>query len=497
MNQTLRHTLKNSEDVLDPDTKEGLKDIVGAQRLSTGAADRIAYSRDRLPYTTYTLREGLTPATLPSAIVQPSSEKQVAELLALAARRNLAVIPYGAGSGVLGGALPVCGEITIDLKELGGEPEIDDENMIVTVGAGMNGGSFEEYLNERGFTCGHHPQSMHMSTVGGWIACRGAGQMSSRYGKIEDMVLGLRAILPNGEPFEIKPVSRRAVGPGLMDLIIGSEGTRAVITRATMKIWRLPEFRAPMVVAFPTLGDAFGALGQIMRAGIRPTVARLYDDHESAEKAAEGTDLSKNPIMCIFEFAGIERLARTEMELARDMCAANGAIALGDENFDKWRKTRFSSYSAAFHAEGRYVETIEVTGLWSRMPGMYKEIRAAIAAMDAGVSFGAHWSHVYAEGACQYMTFRIPEMDVDKALELHARIWRDVQDLTLKHAGSISHHHGIGVFRNPWIDEELGGAMALYQMIKDAVDPGNILNPGKVGLTPRAGSVLPIKKEAR
>ena len=185
------------------------------------------------------------------------------------------------------------------------------------------------------------------------------------------------------------------------------------------------------------------------------------------------------------------------MDFAREICESAGAHPLGDENFEKWKKTRFSSYSATFHAEGRYVETIEVTGLWSRLPGMYNDIRAAIKALDADVSFGSHWSHVYAEGACQYMTFRIPEMDADAALEIHAKIWRVVQNLTLRHAGSISHHHGVGVFRNPWIDEELGNAMLLYQCIKDAVDPGNILNPGKVGLRQRPGSVMPIEKEAR
>lgn len=497
MVKTIQQALDATGQGFSASVQKRLEDILGANRVSVAAADRIAYARDRLPYTTYTLRAGRIPATLPAAIVQPSNEKELSAVLALASDQKLAVIPYGAGSGVLGGALPVCGEVTIDLKNLNAAIEIDEENMMATVGAGTNGGSFEEYLNAQGFTCGHHPQSMHMSTVGGWIACRGAGQMSSRYGKIEDMVLGLRALLPDGRALKIKPASRRAVGPGLMDLLIGSEGTLAVITQATLKIWRLPEYRTPMVVAFPTLQNAFYALRDIMRAGIRPTVARLYDDHESTEKAHEDTDLSLNPFMCILEFAGIERLARVEMELAQEICAGQGASGLSDANFDKWKKTRFNSYSATFHAEGRYVETIEVTGLWSHLPAMYEEIRTAIVGLGADVSFGSHWSHVYSEGACQYMTFRLPKMDEDAALELHAKIWSVVQDLTLKHAGSISHHHGVGVFRNPWIDEELGGAMALYQSIKNAVDPGNILNPGKVGLSPRPGSVMPIEKEPR
>lgn len=495
MVQTDIPAVREATSSLPDDIRVQLEHIVGAENLSLRFVDRLAYSRDRLPFSTYALRKGRLPATLPSAVVRPGDERELSELLRLASTRRLAVVPYGAGSGVLGAALPVCGEVMLDLKRLDWSPEIDEENHMVRVGAGMNGGVLEEFLNARGYTCGHHPQSLHMSTVGGWIACRGAGQMSSRYGKIENMVLGLRAVLPDGRGFAIKPVSRRAVGPGLLDLIVGSEGTLAVVTEATLKIWPLPAYRAPMVVAFPDLQAGLDAMRRIMQAEIRPSVARLYDDHESREKAHESADLTRNPVMCVLECAGVEELARTEAEMVRRICGDYGAEFLGLESFDKWKAARFKSYSAAFHAEGGYVETIEVTGLWSRLPALYSDIRAAVRALDPTISFGAHWSHVYAEGACQYMTFRIPAMDDDTALALHAQLWRIVQELTLKHQGSIAHHHGVGIFRNPWIEKELDGAMALFQAIKDAIDPGNILNPGKVGLTPRPGSVMPISKD--
>jgi alkyldihydroxyacetonephosphate synthase len=478
---------------LDEETRSALKNIVGTSGLFDSFPDRLSYCRDRLPLTTFRLRSGKIPASLPCAIVQPKSEDELTRVLTFANNRNLAVIPYGAGSGVLGGAISICGEIIIDLKKFVAAPIIDFENCMVTVPAGVNGGVFEEFLNNAGYTCGHHPQSLFMSTVGGWIACRGAGQMSSRYGKIEDMVLGIRAILPNGKILDIKPVSRRAVGPGVMDFLVGSEGTIAILTQATLKIWKLPENRLPSVVAFPTLDDGLNAMREIMQSDIRPSVARLYDEHESQEKAHDSVDLSTNPIMCILEFVGSPPLVEVEASIGLKICRQHSAIILGNESFSKWQESRFNSYSAKFHAEGGYVETIEVTGLWSKIPMLYAAIKLEIQKLDRRILFGAHWSHIYAEGACQYMTFKIPDLgDEATALELHLSIWRTVQELTLEHGAAIAHHHGVGLFRTPWIEKELGGGLEVIEAVKRGLDPNNILNPGKIGLRLRPGSVVPI-----
>ena len=477
---------------LDIKTLKKIIEIVGEDSVLDSYEDRLKFSRDRLPFTTFHLRAGTVTEALPSAVVKPRTEDELINVLAVANKSNIAVIAYGAGLGVLGGALPVCGEIIINLENFLGLPKIDQENRMVTVSSAFNGGELEKLLNEEGYTCGHHPQSLHISTVGGWVACRGAGQMSSRYGKIEDMVLGVRALLPEGKVVDIKPVSRRSVGPGILDFLIGSEGTIGILTQVTLKIWKLPEVRLPAVVAFPSLAAGLTAMREIMQADLRPSVARLYDAQESKEKAHKDDDLSVNPIMCILEFVGSRKLANTEFELGLEICARHGAIKLSNQSYEKWQKVRFESYSAEFIAKGGYVETIEITGLWTKIPVLYEEIKSKINELDERIYFGAHWSHIYSEGSCQYMTFRIPNIgDEDLALKLHLEIWKITQTIALKHAASIAHHHGAGVFRNPWIEEELGGGLEIIKATKRGLDPNNILNPGKLGLPARPGSVLP------
>ena len=214
-----------------------LEEIVGKDKLLLGKPDRYAYARDRLPYGLYRIRVGALPGTLPSAIFLPASSEDLIKITQFCLANKIALIPYGAGSGVLGGTIPLNGEIIVDLKKMNQIIDLNETNCTVTVQAGMNGMQFEEALNIRGFTAGHYPQSISMSTVGGWAACRGAGQASSRFGKIEDMVLGLKAILPNGEGLEVRPVARRSVGPSIKDILVGSEGVLWFITELTLRIW--------------------------------------------------------------------------------------------------------------------------------------------------------------------------------------------------------------------------------------------------------------------
>lgn len=471
---------------LDADTLAALSACVGAEHLLAAAADRWAYARDRLPFGTYRLREGLLPACLPAAVVMPGDEQTLVALLQLAVPHELALIPFGAGSGVLGGTLPLRPqgrELIVDLKRLNRLQQVDAVNGTATVQAGMNGAQFEAALNEQGFTCGHHPQSITMSTVGGWAACRGAGQASSRYGKIEDMVLGLRAVLPDGRRLEVRPVARRSVGPSLKDLLVGSEGTLGFITELTLRIWRRPAWEQGHVLALPSIESGLDALREILQAELRPQVARLYDDAESRARTegVAGFDAG-HPILCMLKFAGLERLARLEAELALEIAARHGARPAGREPYEHWEQTRYQSYSTKWQTEGHHMDTIEVAAPWTALPALYRACRDAVTALAEGTHFGAHWSHVYPEGACQYMTLRLPPMAHERALALHHQAWDRVQRLTLDHGGSIAHHHGAGWFRGPWMAEELGGGLPMLQAIKDALDPHNLCNPGKLGL---------------
>jgi alkyldihydroxyacetonephosphate synthase len=463
--------------------------VVGVGNVVTDAETRATYARDRLPFGIFRARSGGLPGTLPSAVARPKDAYEVARLLALSAEKGFRIIPYGLGSGVLGGTTPLAGEVMLDLQRLDRLIEIDEFNGLATVEAGMNGGAFEKALNEAGWTCGHLPQSIHISTVGGWAACRGGGQASSRYGKIEDIVVGLKAVLPDGRPIEIRPVPRRSVGPSLVDLFVGSEGTLGVITELTLRIWRKPEVERGVVLAFPNLPAAWAAARRIMQAELRPTVVRLYDAIESAERT-EGLEVfARKPILAIMMFSGARAMAAAEEEAALAIAAGEGGEVTGDAPYLHWQENRYQSYSAKWQAAGYFMDTIEVCARWSAIPGLYENARAAALAICPEMHFGAHWSHVYADGACQYMTLRLPPMPDETGLALHARLWDAIEGVTLDAGGTTAHHHGAGVFRNPYLKRELGTGLEVLQAIKDALDPDNRLNPGKLGLRPPAGAV--------
>lgn len=461
---------------------ETLSRIVGTTHVLVGEDARREYAHDRLPYANFQERHGRLAGVLPRMVVRPGSTDEVRRIVELSRDRKVQLIPYGNGSGVLGGAIPISREVTIDLRRMGSILSLSPHDAMVTVEAGMNGGDFEAALNERGFTCGHLPQSLEISTVGGWAACRGGGQASSRFGKIEDIVLGLKAILPDAAPLDIQPVARRAVGPSIRDLIVGSEGTLGIITELTLRIWKLPEVERGTVLAFPNLRAALDAARDIMQAELRPAVARIYDRVESDERTTGIEVFAENPIMAMFVFSGSKRLMETEEALALEIAEEHGAQIAPQGLYEHWKQNRYVAFSQKWQAKGFYNDTIEVTAKWSEIPAMFEKMGKAVRAICPEVHFGAHWSHIYPEGACQYMTIRLPQMDEAEALPMHAAMWDKIQSLTLDHDGSIAHHHGVGVFRNRWLEREMGGGLDVLQQIKDALDPDNLLNPGKVGL---------------
>ncbi|KRB70580.1 FAD-binding oxidoreductase [Noviherbaspirillum sp. Root189] len=488
MIQTAPATLATDESPLGKEAITDFAAIVGEANVMTGVADRYAYSRDRLPYGLFQLRAGNLPGTLPSAIVSPHNTEELQAIVEYARRKQLRLIPFGAGSGVLGGTVPLVNEVVVDLKRLNRIVELNKIDGTVTVQAGMNGMQFEEELRREGFTAGHLPQSIAMSTVGGWVACRGAGQASSRYGKIEDMVIGLKAILPDGRPLDVRPVARRAVGPSIKDLLVGSEGVFGFITEVTLRVWRSPEFASPLVLAFPSLAEGFSALREVLQAELRPEVIRLYDVKESAQRTEGMPEFAGHPILCIMKFAGKRDLAMVERSLSLAICARHGAVVAGNAPYEHWDATRFHSYSTKWQSEGYYMDTIEVTGTWTRLHDMYTAMRSAAESIHPDMHFGAHWSHIYPEGACQYMTIRLPPMPQEEALRLHRQTWDRIEQLCLDMGGSVAHHHGAGLFRNPYVRAELNEGLRLLQILKDGLDPDNLINPGKLALRQPPGS---------
>jgi alkyldihydroxyacetonephosphate synthase len=260
--------------------------FVGAENVSVNQADLLSTCRDYWPVVNIWMLEGAVPA-LPQLVVWPRSTEEVSRVLALANEIRIPVMPFGAGSGTLGGSIPLRGGVMLDLKKMDQIRALDEESLTVTVESGLNGALYEEQLNRAGYTGGHFPQSLRCSTVGGWLACRAAGQFSTRYGKIEDMTVSLEAVLPDGTVFSGRAVPRTATGPRVDHLFLGSEGIFGVITAATLRIWPLPEKRHLASYTFETLEDGLQAIRNFMRAGARPAVVRLYDSQETGNHFPE------------------------------------------------------------------------------------------------------------------------------------------------------------------------------------------------------------------
>src|SRR3954452_15883281 len=243
--------------------------VLGADAVHTDAAQLDAYTADTY-WPAIHARAAGTPLGRPDVVAVPRSEEDVAAALRVAAAHGVPVVPWGGGSGTQGGAVAVDGGLVIDLRALDRIVEIDDVSLTVTAQAGVNGNVLERALNERGLMLPHYPASSEWATVGGYIAARGSGVLSTRYGKIEDLVLSLRVALPGGELIDTVSVPRHAVGPDLTQLFVGSEGTLGIITRATLEIVPLPAERSFMVLGFPTVEAGVNAFRGALHAGHRP-----------------------------------------------------------------------------------------------------------------------------------------------------------------------------------------------------------------------------------
>lgn len=460
-----------------------LSDIVGPDNVLYNFSERLAYARDRSPHANLKYRFGKLPSILPLIVVSPKSYYDISQILILANEYLVPVVPYGSGSGVMGGAIPTNNGITLDLKNLKKILALDRINCTVTTQAGINGELFEASLNKDRLTLGHYPQSLNMSTVGGWLACRSAGQASSRYRSIEDMVIGLKVILPDGKLLEVKPVPRRAVGPSIKDLFLGSEGTLGIIVEATFRIWPYPEKQSVHVVGFKDYLTGLEAIRRIMQAEIRPSVIRLYDEHESASKIKNFPVFKNSPCICMFIFSGLTDLVEVEKKIALKQCHEVGGLEGPNEPAYQWIQKRFESLSAEKVFNNRMMDTIEVASSWTNLHSLYESIKDAVLSVNmSNISFGAHWSHFYSDGACMYVTFHLPAEDHDKANSIHANIWEKSMDACIKAGGTISHHHGIGIYRNKWIKKELSYGHEILSRIKKSIDPNFIMNPGKLSL---------------
>jgi len=469
----------------------------------------------------------------PDYVVWPENENEIIELIELARKKKTPIVPYAGGSGVCGGAIPVSGGITCDLKKLDQIIKLNETNLTCTVQAGMNGQLFEEYLNRHGYTLGHFPSSIYCSTVGGWVATRAAGQLSTYYGNIEDMVISLRIHLGNGKTINTVETPRSAMGPDFNEILIGSEGTLGIISQITFKIHPYPKDRVFFALKAKDINEGIDFMRQVVRVGLKPAAVRLYDELDtmiigSPEKEIDEEDVADvksdkekktSPIkeilnkiksgtglkallqtapisnrtidlamkfirpgcLLLYTFEGEKELIEPQVDYIEKLANKNKMKVLGPEPAEYWWEHRYDvSYKTpSVFREGAFLDTCEVSTTWDKLPTLYHTIRNVV---KNDVFIMAHFSHSYLNGNNIYFSFLGYADNLEKTKAKYMKVWKKLSETTIKIGGAMSHHHSIGFFKQEWHKKQLGNMLTIWQGIKDACDPDGIMNPGKMGL---------------
>jgi alkyldihydroxyacetonephosphate synthase len=483
--------------------QQALAGVVGADAVAVGHAVRVAHSAGRSYPDLLRLRAG-DGARAPDAVVFPSSDEQVAGVLGLCASEGVAVVPFGGGTSVVGGVEPERGThsavIALDLTRLARLRDIDEQSLTATVEPGMLGPDLERELGQRGVTLGHFPQSFEYSTVGGWVAARSAGQASTGYGRIDELVEAVRCITPAGELATLDaPAS--AAGPSLRELVVGSEGTLGVISSATLRVRQLPATRHYEAWSFEDFETGVEAFRVMEQAGASPDVGRLSDEDETRLTMALGArgGVAEKVGRTYLRVFGHERgcLAFTGFEgtpddvaarrgRAAEILRAGGAVSLGTRPGRSWLRNRFAApyLRDELMDRGVMVETLETATSWSNLHVLYKAVggalRDSLGQRGTPPAVMCHVSHLYRSGASLYFTF-IAKQEQGAELDQWRAAKRAACDAIVAAGGTITHHHAVGTDHREWLPAEVGVlGVDVLRAVKERVDPSAIMNPGKL-----------------
>ena len=456
-----------------------LEALLGPTVVTTAPDDLIAHAHDHSPGALIDLREGAGRAAM--CVVKPRSTEDVATLLRWADERRTPVVPFGLGSGVCGGVV-ASDAVSVDMTAMDAVMDIDHKSRLVRAQAGISGPALRDALAAEELTLGHEPQSLAISTLGGWVATRAIGQLSSRFGGIEDMVTGLEAVLAGGRVVRSRVAPRSSTGPDVAALMIGSEGTLGVVTEATLRVEPITGPRLDLCVTFDHMAEGVAACRTLAQARLEPLVARLYDADDTLLFLRSYAEELSGPVL-VMSFEGVDARARLgrARELVGGSPAPEGVVAHWWEHRNdavgEYRRVMTEDRALGPHA---VVDTMEVAGNWSALRDLYHGVRESLQPHADFV--GCHISHIYPDGACLYFTIAAATEADDAARRKLATWWQEGMTACLAAGGSISHHHGIGRVKGPWLKEQLGGWWDVLVAVKRAVDPNGIMNPGALGL---------------
>ena len=497
---------------IDPKHVEALKKIVGDEFVTTEDYPRLAVAYGCTGYDLLRLRHKQI-ENLPDVVVYPDTTEQVEQLVAYAVENKIPLYVYGGGSSVTRGMEAVKGGMTLDLRKRSNKViSFNETDQTITVQAGMSGPKLEETLQsapklfgaKRAYTCGHFPQSFEYSSVGGWTVTRGAGQNSTYYGTITDIVLSQKYATPIGR-IVTSHYPREATGPNLNQIMMGSEGTFGVLTEVTLRVFRwMPENRKRFSYMFKNWEIAMDAAREMMQCECGySSVFRLSDPEEThlMLKLYNVDETPLEPLLDKFGFKDMERcmfLGFTDGEkgfsknVAKNIAKIalkHGAMPMTGYVTKSWEKGRFNDpYLRDTLMDFSVItDTLECTVNWSNMAQVHRDVRKVCHALPNTV-VTTHMSHCYPQGANLYFIFITKMNDADAFKRYHTTILDAIQ----KSGAAISHHHGIGKMFAPWLEGYIGEKeYGVFKVLKNYFDPDYLMNPGgTIGL-----DLLPEEKK--
>ncbi len=461
-----------------------LKKIVGEERVITDEASVLDASKDYIGFRRYERDSGHNMVPRAACVVMVKDTEQASEVIKFLNDNKIDTVPRTGGSSVTRGVEPQEGGVILDGSDMTGIINIDTVNMQVTCRSGMPLEQLENNLNELGYTTGHFPQSLPMAQMGGLVATRSIGQFSTLYGGIEDLLVGLEAVLADGSVVRIKNVPRRSCGPDLRHLFIGSEGTLGFITEVTVKIFKYnPEGRWMGAYAIKGVKKGLELIADIMREGYKPAVVRLHDSVELKE--VMHINVPDGMALLLFICDGPTSVNKATGHAVNRIALKHKAIPLGKKPVKQWFKMRNDVCNdmdkPIYYNMGVIGDTCEISAPWSEIGNVYEAvIERAKKEIEKLAVMGGHASHCYAQGTNIYFQFAIVEDDYTKAEADYMHMITIIMEETLKRGGSIAHHHGSGKYRTKWMPEEHGSSYQLMYRLKEMMDPNGIFNKGVI-----------------
>ncbi|MGI5923239.1 MAG: FAD-binding oxidoreductase [Lentisphaeria bacterium] len=456
---------------------------VGDDNVQTDCSEKLAHSIDYYWVPEVWHDRGLKPQ-VPTFIVHPGTTEEVAEILKIANTHKIPVTPWGGGSGSQGGALPMYGGICLDTKRLNKVLEIDPVSLTVTAEAGIIMQHLEWEVQKAGFSTMHFPASGNCATLGGFIAHRGTGVLSTRYGKIEDMIMSMEVVTPTGEIINTLPVPRHASGPDLAQVFLGSEGTLGVVTKATMKIHPIPEVRKFHAYLFSDLHSGMVAGEKLMARRLAPSVIRLYDHASTISIIKRVLGIERKGAYLVFGYDGEEDIVDLQMKKAVAICEETAVEDLGTEGGQTWWDQRYKFYYPPYTFQmPQAFGTLDTVATFANIEKVYWGMKEAVNKHCPEANYIGHFSHWYDWGCMLYARFIIekPPQDAATAVALYNRIWDAAIRAAIKNGGVINEHHGVGLKLGRIMRDLYGPAFNVLEGIKKTLDPNNIMNPGKMG----------------